>query len=107
MPEREAMRGYKAGLFKALSHPGRIQILELLRGGELSVGELQSAIGGEASTVSQQLAVLRARDLVATRKAGTTIYYRLTDDATGRLLDVAREMFDAQVRRLREAAEEL
>ena len=106
MPEREAMRAYKAGLFKALSHPGRIRILELLRGGEMNVGELQAAIGGEAATVSQQLAILRSRDLVTTRKAGTTIFYRLADAGSGQLLDSARELYDAHLARLREAGEE-
>ena len=58
----------KAELFKALGHPARVRALEVLAGGERSVGELQPAVGIELSHLSQQLAVLRRAGLVATRK---------------------------------------
>ena len=51
----------KAELFKALGHPARVRALEVLAGGERSVGELQPAVGIELSHLSQQLAVLPAR----------------------------------------------
>lgn len=49
----------KAELFKALAHPGRVRVLELLRDGERSVAELVPLVGLEASHLSQQLGVLR------------------------------------------------
>ncbi len=100
------LQAFKAELFKALSHPTRIRILELLRFGELSVSELQVRLGIEASTVSQQLAILRARQIVAGRKEGTTVYYRVTDPQVFDLLDVARAMFDRHVLALQALAED-
>lgn len=100
------LQSFKAELFKALSHPTRIRILELLRYGELSVSELQVRLGIEASTVSQQLGILRARQIVAGRKEGTTVYYRVTDPLVFELLDVARAMFDRHVLALQALAED-
>ncbi len=90
----QALRGFKAELFKALAHPTRIHILELLRGRERSVSELQASLGIESSSVSQQLALLRAKHVVAGRKEGTSVFYRAVDPKVFALLDVAREMFD-------------
>lgn len=101
----ESLQQFKAELFKALAHPTRIRILELLGEGERSVGELQLALGAEGSAVSQQLAVLRLRNLVDTRRAGNTIYYRLRDPQVGELLAVARRMFDTHLVELRALAE--
>ena len=89
----EALRAYKAELFKALSHPTRIRILEILRDGEASVSDLQSDLHVEASGVSQQLAVLRARRLVETRKVGTSVYYRVRDPRVWQILDAGRDLF--------------
>ncbi len=96
----ESLQSFKAELFKALAHPGRIRILELLRDGEKSVTELQLGLGTEGSTVSQQLAILRMKNLVYTRKSGNMIYYRLRDLQVIELLAVARHMFDAHLGQL-------
>jgi len=88
---------FKAALFKALAHPTRIQILDLLRTGERSVTDLQAELQVEASTVSQQLAILRGKNLVAPRKDGTSVYYRVADPQVFTLLDVARAMFETHV----------
>jgi DNA-binding transcriptional ArsR family regulator len=100
------LQSFKAELFKALSHPNRIRILELLREGEQSVGQLQLALGPEGSTVSQQLAILRMKSLVVTRRAGTAIYYRLRDPQISELLDAARRIFEAHVIQLQSLSEE-
>lgn len=76
-----SLQRFKAELFKALAHPTRIRILELLREGEKSVGVLQDALSVDGSVVSQQLSVLRMKNLVDTRRQGTTIYYSLRDSA--------------------------
>lgn len=88
------LQGFKAELFKALAHPVRIRILELLRSGERTVSDLQSLLDLESSTVSQQLAIMRARDLVVGRKQGTSVYYRVVDPLIYDLLDVARQIFN-------------
>jgi len=102
----ESLQNFKADLFKALAHPARIRILELLRDGEKSVTELQLGLGSEGSTVSQQLAILRMKNLVQTRKAGTLIYYRIRDVQINQILDVARAMFDAHLTQLQSMSRE-
>ena len=97
----DSLQSFKADLFKALAHPTRIRILELLRGGEKNVGELMAALRLEGSSVSQQLAILRMKNIVDTRKEGSTIYYRLRGDDFIQLLDVARRIFDTHVSELR------
>lgn len=100
------LQGFKAELFKALGHPVRIHILELLREGERTVSELQAALGIDASTVSQQLAVLRSRQLVAGRKEGTSVYYRVADPAVFELLDIARSIFNRHLIALQAMADD-
>jgi DNA-binding transcriptional ArsR family regulator len=75
----------------------RIRILELLRRGPLSVGQLQEAIGAPASSISQQLAVLRGRNIVATQRRGTTVIYTVRDPDLFDLLDVARRIFNSHL----------
>ena len=95
--DSEGLRQFKAEFFKALGHPMRIQILELLRGGPLSVGQLQEAIGAPASSISQQLAVLRGRNIVSTERRGTTVIYHVRDVDLFELLDVARRIFNGHL----------
>ncbi|HUG38060.1 MAG TPA: metalloregulator ArsR/SmtB family transcription factor [Candidatus Limnocylindrales bacterium] len=88
---------FKAEFFKALAHPIRIRILEILRVGERSVQELQGTLELDQSTVSQQLAVLRRQEIVTARKEGTTVRYAVRDPRVGQLLDVARTIFNARL----------
>jgi ArsR family transcriptional regulator len=88
---------FKAEFFKALAHPLRIRILEVLRAGERSVQDLQATLGADQSAVSKQLGLLRARAVVEARKAGTTVYYTVRDPLVGDLLDVARRIFNNQL----------
>ncbi len=68
----------KAGLFKGLSHPFRVQILELLSdGADHTVAELLAATELEASHLSQHLAVLRRHRLVVSDRRGSHVHYRL------------------------------
>lgn len=92
-----ALQEFKAEFFKALAHPIRVRILEILRGGERSVHELQAALGLDQALVSRQLAVLRGRQVVTARKQGTTVRYRVRDPLVGELLDVARRIFNSQL----------
>jgi DNA-binding transcriptional ArsR family regulator len=92
--DAERLRRFKAEFFKALAHPLRIRLLELLRSGPRSVTELQAATGAAGSSVSQQLAVLRAQGVVATERHGTTIIYRVADAELFDLLDAARRIFN-------------
>jgi DNA-binding transcriptional ArsR family regulator len=82
----------KAELFKTLGHPLRIRILEMLCVREHSVAEMLTALDVEASNLSQQLAVLRASGLVATRREASAVYYSVTSPELAELLAVARRI---------------
>lgn len=85
---------FKAEFFKALAHPLRIRILDELRKGEVGVNDLCSRLDVEQSNLSQQLAVLRARNILATRKDGNNVYYSVRDPQLFELLDVAKKIFN-------------
>jgi len=82
----------KAEFFRTLGHPARVRILQVLRGGERSVGALQAELGLDSGGTSQQLAALRRIGLVEGRREGTSVYYRVTDDEVFALLDQARSI---------------
>jgi DNA-binding transcriptional ArsR family regulator len=88
------LQQFKSDFFKALAHPMRIRILEVLCEGDRNVNELQSILGSEGSAVSQQLSVLRARNVVSGTKEGTTVVYSLRDPLIKDLLKVAKQIFD-------------
>jgi DNA-binding transcriptional ArsR family regulator len=91
------LQAFKAEFFKALGHPVRIRILEILLAGDRSVQNLQEVLDLDQSTVSQQLAILRAKNIVTTTKVGTSVRYALRDPLVRDLLDVARRVFNNQL----------
>ena len=82
----------KAELFRAMAHPARVRVLEVLVEGERSVGELQPLVGIELSHLSQQLGVLRRSGLVVSRKEGSSVIYALRDPMVAELLAVAKRL---------------
>ena len=78
-------------LFKVFSDPTRLRILGALSHGELCVCDIGATLGASQSAVSHQLALLRSARLVAFRREGKTLYYRLADDHVGRLLALGLE----------------
>jgi ArsR family transcriptional regulator len=88
------LQTFKAQFFRALAHPVRIKILEILVRGERSVQELQKALKLEQPVVSQQLAVLRANNIVAGRKEGASVRYSVRDPLIAELLNTARRIFN-------------
>lgn len=90
----ESLQQFKADFFKALAHPLRIRILELLVDGKKNVNEIQSCLEKEGSAVSQQLSVLRGKNIVYGTKEGKKVYYSLSDPMIGELLGVAKEIFN-------------
>lgn len=84
-----------AALLKALANPSRLVILCQLVGGERTVGEIGALTGVVQPTLSQQLGVLRAEGLVATRRDGKRIHYRVTSPAVRALLATLYELFCA------------
>jgi DNA-binding transcriptional ArsR family regulator len=84
---------FKAQFFRALAHPARIRMLEILVRGRRTVQELQEELGLDQPIVSQQLAVLRNQGIVSAQKEGLSVRYALRDPLVTALLDVARRIF--------------
>jgi ArsR family transcriptional regulator len=82
----------KAQLFRALGHPVRIRILELLLDGERTVGDLQAALSLDSSGTSQHLTALRQQGVLESRRAGTSVYYRIRDPRVTQLMAVAKQI---------------
>jgi DNA-binding transcriptional ArsR family regulator len=77
MPHRVLVTRELSGFLAVLSHPHRIRIIEELRDGECDVNSLQTSLGISHSGVSQHLMLLRAHRLVAERRCGRQVFYRL------------------------------
>jgi ArsR family transcriptional regulator len=89
----DSLRRFKAGVFQALAHPTRVGVVEQLRLGELSVGQLCERLAIEQSNASQHLAILRSKNVVETRKNGNQIFYRLRDPSFGEILELLRRFY--------------
>ncbi len=94
----DTLRPFKAEIFQALAHPARIAILELLSGGELSAGALIEKLGMEQANVSQHLSVLRAKQIVVTRRAGNHVFYAVRDPVLLEVLSLMRTYFQNHLR---------
>lgn len=93
----QSLQDFKAAIFRALASPVRIRLLEELRSGESTVGELQERLGLDSSNVSQHLSVLRGQSLVTTRREGNNVWYGVEDRRLYDILDAARAIFESQV----------
>ena len=91
--EADALRQFKADMFQALANPLRIQIIECLKQGELSVGQLLSLMKVEPSNLSQHLASLRLKKIVVSRKSANQVFYSLRDPLLMEVLDTMRRLF--------------
>jgi len=98
---------FKTELFKVLSHPLRIQILDTLRCGENSVHAIAEWLEVEASSISRQLTVLRRYNLVISRRQGTHIFYSVPDPDLFKVLDAALEVFNNHLIEIRNSLEQV
>jgi len=96
-PGQPPIFALKAEFFRALGHPVRVRILQLLREGERTVGSLQEALELDSGGTSQQLAALRKQGLVESRREGTSVYYRVKDRRTLELLELAKSIIAANL----------
>ncbi len=96
---------FKSDLFKVLSNPIRIQILDTLRQGEKSVNDIAQWLEVEASSVSQQLGILRRYNLVIGRREGNYVFYSISDNAIFKVLDAAMEVYNNHLLQVRDALE--
>jgi len=93
----QELRLFKAEIFQALAHPTRIAIVESLRQGETSAGQLIEQLGLEQANASQHLAVLRSRQIVTRRKEGNQVFYSLRDPALIEVLDILKQYFSSHL----------
>lgn len=91
-----------AAICKTLGSPVRIEILNLLQDREKTVGELAEGLDLKQANVSQHLAVLRQRQVVATRKEGTSIYYRVSNP---KIIQACKLMREVLIEQLKESKE--
>jgi DNA-binding transcriptional ArsR family regulator len=95
--QRRAVYQVKAEFFRILGHPVRVRILELLKGGERSVGDLQRELQMDSSGTSQHLGVLRKHGVLDSRRDGTSVYYAVRDPRIFQLLETARQILTSNL----------
>lgn len=95
-PDAEAYRLH-ADLCRVLTDPKRLMLLDLLRTGERSVGELADTLGITLPNASQHLAVLRSAGLVDGRRTGTTVTYRLAEPEIVAACDVIHRIVERRL----------
>lgn len=89
---KTSMVDVKAKLFRGFSDPTRLTILETLRGGPLTVGEIIEMTGLSQSNVSNHLACLRGCGLVAAEKRGRYVHYALSDPRVAAILSLSEKL---------------
>jgi len=94
LPERPSERQLLAKYFRAFGDPTRLHILELLAQGELSVSEIVARVNTSQPRTSAHLACLRWCGFVSARREHRTVYYRLADERTRAMLELARAMLE-------------
>lgn len=106
-PQRRAVYQVKAEFFRTLGHPVRVRILELLKDGERTVGELQAELQLDSSGTSQHLGVLRKHGILDSRRAGTSVYYTVRDPRIFQLLEVSRQILSSSLSETQAVLDEL
>lgn len=81
---------------KAMSHPLRLKILCVLKDKEVSVQDIVDNVGTSQSNISQHLAILRDKGILASRKDANRVFYRVGDARTLRLIGMMQEVFCSQ-----------
>lgn len=87
----------QASISKTMANPLRLAILYFLKGKERTVNELTDMLGASQSNISQHLALMRQKDIVKTRKKGTSIYYSVSNPKINQACDMVREVLLEQL----------
>ena len=94
----------QAEISKTLAHPLRIALLHTLKDGEKTVNELVEILNASQSNISQHLALMRQRQMVKTRKNGSSVYYRVANPKISQACDIMREVLLEQLSQKHEIA---
>lgn len=105
--QHRAVYQIKAEFFRILGHPVRVRILELLKDGERSVGDLQNELQMDSSGTSQHLGVLRKHGILEARREGTSVYYTVRDPRIFQLLEVSKQILTSSLTESQEVLGEL
>jgi ArsR family transcriptional regulator len=97
----------KAELCKSFADPRRQMLIDALRKGESTVGNLARALEIPQAVVSRHLAILRERGVASARREGTNVYYSLSDPKIGEACDMMHQILLGQVEKNKELAERL
>jgi len=89
---------YHAEMCQVLSHPKRLEVINILRDGEMTVSELAQRLGLTVGNLSQHLSMMKERHILLSRKEGNMVYYRITNPKLIRCFDMMREMLFEQIR---------
>ncbi len=89
---------YHADMCKVFSHPKRLELINVLRDGEMSVGELAERLGLAMANLSQHLAMMKERRILVSRKEGNVVYYRIANPRLLEAFDLLREILFEQIR---------
>lgn len=96
-----------ADVCKTMSNPKRLEIINLLRNGELCVDDLTSNMGVAKANVSQHLALMRNKGILLTRRDGVNIYYRISNPKVVKACDIMREVLVEQLTKNQDIAEKI
>jgi len=89
---------YHAEMCKVLSHPKRLEAINVLREGEMTVGELAERLHLTPANLSQHLAMMKERRILVSRKEGNAVYYRVNNPRMLAAFDLLREILFEQIR---------
>ena len=89
---------YHADMCKVFSHPKRLEVINVLRDGEMTVTELSQELGVTVGNLSQHLAMMKERRILFSRKEGNMVYYRIANTRLIPCFDMMREMLFDQIR---------
>ena len=94
----EQIYTYHAEMCKVFSHPKRLELINLLRNTEMSVGKLSQRLGLAPGNLSQHLAMMKERHILVSRKEGNVVYYRIANPRFLEAFDLLREILFEQIR---------
>ncbi|OGN96222.1 MAG: hypothetical protein A2Z77_08455 [Chloroflexi bacterium RBG_13_51_36] len=89
---------YHAEMCQVFSHAKRLEVIDVLRDGEMSVTELAHKLGLTVGNLSQHLSMMKERHILLSRKEGNMVYYRVANPKLIRCFDMLREVLFEQIR---------